>query len=118
MFQEYGINSGFKVFFIILGIVGLPLFLMGIPILFLAFKAYVKIDEDKLEFWWLGTKTIPWSEIKSINRINSGGLLVAVMHSLRIEKTNGKFANLPVGCFVNKQKILSKINEKTGLLSS
>ena len=115
MFQEYGINSGFKVFFILLGIVAIPIFLMGIPILMLAFKAYVKIDEEKLEFWWLGTKTVPWSDVKSIIRNSNGGLLVSLMHSLRIEKTDGKVANLPAGCFVNKSDILKKIEEKIGM---
>lgn len=115
MFKEYGINTGFKIFLILFGIIALPLFLIGILFFLLAFKAYVKMDEEKLEFWWLGKKTIPWTEITNISRNSNGSLLVAMMHSLRIEKSNGKAANLPAGCFVNKKEILDKISEKTGM---
>ena len=78
-------------------------------------QSITKIDDEKLEFWWLGTKTVPWSDVKSIIRNSNGGLLVSLMHSLRIEKTDGKVANLPAGCFVSKSDILKKIEEKTGM---
>ena len=115
MIKEYRINFGFKLFFILLGLIALPIFLMGILVLMIAFKAYVKIDEEQIIFWWLGTKNILWAEVKNISRNDNGNLLVSIMHSLRIETTDGKIVNFPAGCFVHKTEILVKMEEKTGL---
>jgi hypothetical protein len=114
MRTEYGLNAGFKGFFLIFG--GLTsLILLGIPVLILGLKASAAVGPDGLEWWWLGQKTIPWDEIAEIKRAPAAGVLGAMMAPLSVVRTNGKAANFPSGVFKNSKALKAQIAEFSGL---
>lgn len=72
--QNHYLGSGWKTFYWILGIIALPIFFIGVPVIMIVLKAYVKMDDEKLEYWWLGTKSIPWEGMTVAPASTSSGL--------------------------------------------
>ena len=106
MAREYPLRTGFKVFYIILGIVALPLFFLGVPVLIIAFRSYAKIDEEGLEYRTITTKRIPWNQLAEVSRARSKGILGALMAPHSLVTTDGKRSILPVGTFSGGDEIL------------
>lgn len=112
MANEYALKSGFKVFFIILGVIALPIFFMGVPVLWIAFKAYAKTDEHGLEYSWLGTKRIAWSEIAEVNRAPAAGIVGILMNPHSVTTTAGKRLNFPAGTFVGGDQVIAEAKSR------
>lgn len=100
MAQDYALKSGFRVFFIIIGVIALPIFLLGVPVLWIAFKAYAKTDAGGIEYRWLSTKRIPWEELCEVSRAPAAGVLGAMLAPYTLGTVAGKRHNFPSGAFV------------------
>ena len=113
MRTDYGLNAGFKWFFIIFG--GLSsLMLIGIPVLILAFKGRATVTEEHLEWWWLTTNRVAWDDLSAIHRAGGGGVLGAMMGPLSLVRANGKASNFPLGCFADKDQLKAQLAERSG----
>lgn len=111
--QDYQLGAGWKTFFWIIGVIALPIFLLGVPVIMIALKANVTIDDDKLGYWWLGQKEIPWAGM-SVARAPAAGVLGAMMSPLRVTNAEGKGFNLPVGTFNGTEQIIAVLKERSG----
>ncbi len=106
MVQEYALKTGFKVFCIIFGVLAMPIFFLGVPMLMIAFRSYAKTDEEGLEYRWLTTKRIRWSQLAQVSRAPSVGIIGAIMAPHFLATTDGKRASLPIGTFTNGDELL------------
>lgn len=106
MVREYALKTGFKVFYIIIGIVAMPIFFLGVPVLMIAFRSYAKTDEDGIEYRGITTKRIQWSELTEVSSAPASGLLGALMAPHFLATTDGKRSTLPVGTFRNGDELL------------
>ena len=114
--ETYELNTGFKVFFWIFGVLTLGLFLVGLVIIILAVKARATVYDDRLEYWWLGLKTIPWEDMTGFQSARStGGLLGSMMNPHTIIRANGKRMNFPAGTFKRSQELIASIRAHSGL---
>jgi len=104
--KEYALKSGFKVFFIILGIIAMPIFLLGVPVLMIAFRSYAKSDEEGMEYCWLTTKRISWEELADVKRAHAAGVLGAMMAPHSFATVDGKLSNFPSGTFVGGDELV------------
>lgn len=124
MEKVYKINSGFRIFlwvfsiFCFLLVVLIP---MGILLLYIAFRAEVRITHDMFERRWVGKKSVPWSEITEISWLPARGYLQGQMRPLRIVAENPtskvKFG-LPVGAFERAEEILGELQRRSGKVIS
>ena len=106
MAREYPLRTGFKVFYIILGIVALPIFFLGVPVLIIAFRSYAKTDEEGLEYRTLTTKRIPWSQLQAVSRAPANGILGTLMAPHFLATTDGKRRTLPIGTYSDSDELL------------
>jgi hypothetical protein len=115
MAHEYRLKTGFKIFFVVLGIIALPIFLAGVPVLLIAFRAYAKTDEKGFEYRWLTVKRVEWADIAEVRRAPAAGLLGALMAPHTVERLDGKPFNFPSGTFTGGGDIveLAKSHVKT-----
>ena len=109
MNETYALKGGFKTFFWIIGIIAVPIFLLGIPVIMIAMKAYAKVDENGLEYWWLTTKNLPWSELQAVHRAPASGVLGVMLNPQTLTRTNGKKMNIPVGAFEGSDQLLATL---------
>ena len=106
MVREYALKTGFKVFYIIIGIIAMPIFFLGVPVLMIAFCSYAKTDEDGIEYRGLTTKRIQWSQLAEVSRAPASGLLGALMAPHFLATTDGKKATLPIGTYNDGDELL------------
>ncbi|MGB1013127.1 MAG: hypothetical protein ACPG4T_03250 [Nannocystaceae bacterium] len=115
MENSYGLKTGFKIFFWIFGILTLPLFLIGLFFVWMIFKAYAKVSDEGLEYWWVTTKRLRWDEIGGLHWARPNGLLGSAMRPLQISRTEGKPVILPIGTFVGEQALIKTLQARTSL---
>ena len=107
MTQEHSLNTGFKIFFILIGIIALPIFLIGIPVLMIAFRGYAKTDEKGFEYRWLTVKRVEWENLAEVRKAPAAGLLGAMMAPHTFERLDGKPFNFPSGTFSGGKDIIA-----------
>ncbi len=115
MEHSYGLKTGFRVFFWSFGVLTLPLFLMGLFFIIMVIKAYAKVDDEGVEYWWVTTKRLRWDEIGALQWARPSGVLGAAMRPLQITRDNGKNVILPVGTFVGEQALIDALSRRTQL---
>jgi hypothetical protein len=107
--QTYGLSGGWKAFFWIFGILATPIFLLGVPVIILALKARVEIDDEAFSFWWLGKKTIPWADMVDVSKAPPANALGAGMQPIFITRADGKKFTFPSGTFENRDAIRQRL---------
>jgi hypothetical protein len=111
--KNYALASGWRAFFGTIGIITLPILLLGVPVIFIALKTHVAIDDEKREYWWLGNRSIPFKG-KTVARAPTSGVLGAMMSPLRITRDDSKSYSFPMGTFHRKAELIATITARTG----
>lgn len=111
--EEFGLGTGWKIFFGIFGVLALPIFGLGLLMFYLLVKGRVQVDAEGVTVAWLGTKRFAWDEVGSFNPAPAAGLLGAMMNPHHItHAVTGKRATLPLGTFENSARIKQIIAER------
>lgn len=108
MTNEYRLKTGFKIFFVLLGIIALPIFFAGVPVLLIAFRGYAKTDDKGFEYRWLTVKRVEWADIVQVSRAPAAGLLGALMAPHTVERLDAKPFNFPAGTFAGGDEIVQR----------
>ena len=84
--------------------------------LWLAYKAEVRITDDKLYVRWIGTREIPWSDISGFKWAPAAGAIGAMMRPLSytLHSKPRSRGNIALGTFQNTEEILSELTRRTG----
>lgn len=120
MDQVYKISSGFKVFFWILAVICFLMLILipaGVLILFVVYKAEVRLSADRFERRWLGLKSAPWNEIVELTWLPAVGALQRAMRPLRIVAKNPVSTvkiGLPVGAFERSDELVAELEKRSG----
>lgn len=120
MEKIYKVSPGFKIFlwiFCFLCFLLVILIPLGILLLYIAFKAEVRMTHDMFERRWVGKKAVPWNEITELSWLPAMGFLQRQMRPLRIVAKNPvstvKFG-LPVGAFERTEELLAELQKRSG----
>jgi hypothetical protein len=120
MDQVYKISSGFKVFFWILAVICFLMLILipaGVLILFVVYRAEVRLSADRFERRWLGLKSAPWNEIVELTWLPAVGALQRAMRPLRIvakNPVNTVKIGLPVGAFERSDELVAELQKRSG----
>lgn len=120
MEQIFKVRSGFKVFFWILAVLCFLLVILfpaGILLIYVAYKAEVRMTDKTLEARWIGRKAVPWSEITELSWLPTRGALNGMMRPLRFVATSaGKTVKggIPVGAFERTDELIAELQKRSG----
>jgi len=120
MEKIYKVSSGFKVFFWILAVLCFLLVIMipaGILLLYIVYKAEVRMTHDMFERRWIGKNSVPWNEITELAWLPTPGYLQKQMRPLRIVAKNPVKTvkiGLPVGVFERTDELLEELQKRSG----
>jgi hypothetical protein len=120
MEQIYKLSSGFKTVFWVLAVLCFLLVIMipaGILVLFIVYKAEVRLTPDRFERRWVGQKSAPWNEIVELKWLPAVGMLQRAMRPMRIVAKNPTQTikiGLPVGAFERSGELIAEIEKRSG----
>ena len=118
--RVYKVSSGFKIFFWILAVLCCLLIIMipaGIAIIYIVYKAEVRMTHDMFSRRWLGQKSVPWNEITELKWLPALGALQRAMRPMRIvaKSTTGTVKlGLPVGAYEKSEEIIAELQRRSG----
>lgn len=120
MEQVYKLSSGFKIIFWILAVLCF-LMVITIPatvlIIYVVYKAEVRLSPDRFERRWMGLKSVPWNEITELKWLPAAGALQKAMSPMRIVAKNPTQTvkiGLPVGAFERSEEIIAELQKRSG----
>ena len=108
----YPLKTGWKVFFWIFGVLTVPMFFVGVPVVMLALKAELRVTNEGLQWWWLGTRTAPWHGT-FVQKVAGANLLARLMGPLRLQ-VDGKNLALPLGTFEGEHEVAQLLRDRAG----
>lgn len=120
MDRVYGTRTGFKVGCWILAVVCAALVVL-LPATFLmlwiAYRAQVRMTDDKLYVRWIGSREISWNDISRLEWARGRGAIGALMRPLAysLHSKPRSRGNLAVGTFHGTDEILAELTRRTGL---
>ena len=118
--QVYKVSSGFKIGFWILAVFCFLLIIMipaGVLILYIVYKAEVRLTHDMFERRWVGKKSAPWNEIVELKWLPAVGMLQRAMRPMRIVAKNPTRTvkiGLPVGAFERSEELIAELQKRSG----
>lgn len=120
MDQVYKVSSGFKIFFWILAVLCCLMIILipaGILMIYIIYKAEVRMTRDTFSRRWVGQKEVPWNEITELSWLPAMGAMQRAMRPLRIvakSTTRTVKIGLPVGAFEKSEEIVAELQKRSG----
>ncbi len=118
MEKTFGLKTGMKVMAWIVGIIGLPFFLVGVPMIVLAVRGGITLRDDKVISTWVFRREHAWSDIAKIwwGR-RAGGVVGAIMgRPLMLETKDGKkHGGIMVEAYRGTDEVLAELKKRAGL---
>jgi len=116
----FKVRHGFKVFFWILAVLCFLLVLMipaGILLIWILYKAEVRMTYDELEVQWIWRKKAYWKEITEFKWMPALNYVQRQMRPLLYKGQNPAQSfkgNIPVGVFERTDELLSELEKRSG----
>lgn len=115
----YRTRTGFKIGCWILAVI-CAVFVVLLPgtvlMLWLAYKAEVRMTDEKLYVRWIGTREIAWNDLSGFSWGPAAGAIGAMMRPLSYTQHSKRSrGNIAVGTFQNTDEILAELTKRTGL---
>ncbi len=116
----FKISHGFKIFFWILAVLCFLLVLMipaSILLIWVIYKAEVRMTYDELEVQWIGRKKAYWKEITELKWLPALNYVQRKMRPLAYKGQNPtrKFkGGIPVGAFERTDELLAELQKRSG----
>lgn len=120
MEQVFKVSSGFRIVCWVLAVVSCVIFILlpfGILLIFIAYKAEVRMTQDTLEARWIGRRVARWNEITEMSWGRSTGIIRTAMRPLRfVASSAGKTiqGNIPVGVFERSDELVAELQKRAG----
>lgn len=112
--RVYPLRTGFKVFCWIMAAICLLIPPLAIALIWIVFKAEIRMTDAHLVVKWFGTRTIPWGEISNLQPARAQGVVGAMMMPHTYTLKSGKSGNIAVGAHKETQEILAEIARRAG----
>lgn len=117
MERVYRTSTGFKVGCWILAVI-CAVFIVLVPgtilMLWLAYKAEVRMTNDKLYVRWMGTREIPWKDLSGFEWARAAGIIGAMMRPLSYSLNGKSGGNIAIGAFEKNDEILAELATRSG----
>ena len=84
--------------------------------LWIAYRAQVRMTGDKLYIRWIGTREIPWSDISAFTWAGGAGAVRAALRPLKyqLHSKPGSNASIAVSAFERSDEMLAEFTRRTG----
>jgi len=118
--KVFKVSKGFKIFFWVIAVLCILMVIMapaGILLIYIIYKAEVRMTYHTLERRWLGYKAVPWNEITELKWLPAIGAMQRAMRPLRVVAKNPtkttKFG-IPTGTFERNEELLAELEKRSG----
>jgi hypothetical protein len=120
MERVFKTSTGFKVGCWVIAVL-CGVFVVMLPfslaVLWLAYRAQVRVTDDKIVVRWFGTREHAWSDIAKLAWVRGGGAVGGAMRPMSYELRSKPNANprIAIGALQGSEELLAIITAKTGM---